>query len=391
MECYDFAVVGAGIAGASFAARAAQAARVLVLEQETAPGYHATGRSAALFSQLIGDQSVRALTAASRPFLDHPPAGFCDYPLLPPREALHIGAPHRAAQAAQLETLPHTRKISPHAALERVPVLRGQAAIHAILEPGACDIDVNALHQGFIKWARSQGARFQNRARVRAMSRGSDAWTIETSAGRFRAHTIVNAAGAWADEVAKLAGAQTVGLQPFRRSAAVVELPDQLTAAHWPAVIEIGETFYFKPDAGRLLLSPADESPSPPCDAQPEDWDIAVAIDRVEKATRLHIKHVIQRWAGLRTFAPDRLPVVGYDSQLAGFFWLAGQGGFGVQTAPALSQFAAALALDQPFAEELQAHGLTDRNRFSPSRSPNSIFSPLRSAENEPFLMDSSQ
>lgn len=388
MQSYDFVVVGGGIAGASFAARVAPHARVLVLEQEVAPGYHATGRSAALFSALIGDATVQRLTRASRHFFDRPPAGFSPHPLLTPRQALHIGTGAQAELAAQRLALPETRVMDAATALSQVPILCPHAVAHAVLEPAACDIDVHGLHQGFIDSAKAQGAVFLNRAVVDGLESAAGGWLIEAAGQTWKAHTLVNAAGAWADEVARMAGLRARGLQPLRRTALLADLPAGVTAHAWPAVIALDESFYFKPDAGWLLISPADETPSPPCDAQAEEWDVAVAIDRVENATTLSIQRVARSWAGLRTFAPDRLPLVGYDPEHPQFFWLAGQGGYGVQTSPALSAFAADLALGRPLAEELQAAGLDSPAVFSPGRRFAPIGSPVPSVVETTSAMD---
>lgn len=368
MDRYDYVVIGGGIAGASFAARVAEQASVLVLEQEIAPGYHATGRSAALLTSLIGDPIIGSITRASRAFLDQAPAGFSALPLLQSRGVLHIASTTSPTIEALFAQSPDLEAISPEDALDRVPVLRPESARHAYFEAGACDIDVDALYRGYIRQAQASGAQFINKAEVQQLEPCSGGWRIRSGAGEFLAAIVVNAAGAWADEVAKLAGAQTCGLRPLRRTAILIDPPDGVDIAAWPAVIEMNEAYYFKPDAGCLLVSPADESPSLPCDAQPEEWDIAVAADRMETATKIVIKRVVRSWAGLRSFAPDRLPVVGFDPDVDRFFWLAGQGGYGVQTSPALSAFAAALALGQPLGDDLLMHGIKDRDAFLPGR-----------------------
>lgn len=368
MDRYDYVVIGGGIAGASFAARVAEHARVLVLEQEIGPGYHATGRSAALLTSFIGDPIIGRITRASRPFLSQAPAGFSDLPLLHPRGVLHVGSAASPAVEAQFVQSADAEAMSTADALRAVPILQPESARHAYWEAAACDIDVNALHQGYIRHAQARGAQFVNKAEVQRLAQHGSGWTVSATVGDFGAGTVVNAAGAWADDIAELAGAQPCGLQPLRRTAILVDLPPGVDARGWPAVIEMNEAYYFKPDAGSLLVSPADESPSPPCDAQAEEWDIAVAADRLETATTLEVRRVVRSWAGLRSFAPDRLPVVGLDPDVDRFFWLAGQGGYGVQTSPALSAFAAALALGQPLGDDLQAHGIQNRDAFSPAR-----------------------
>lgn len=366
MDCYDFAVVGGGIAGASFAARIAPQARVLLLEREPAHGYHTTGRSAALFSALYGNEPVRALTRASRAFFDAPPAGFSEHPLLSPRGCLYAGSAQDAEAVQQIAASPLAQLVSANEARRRVPILTPAASAHAAYEPGAFDVDVNALHQGFLRAARAAGARLLTDAGVIALEKRRH-WQLTTSAGTFEARVLVNAAGAWADALAQMAGAAPCGLQPLRRTAILLDPAPESGSAGWPAVIAADESYYFKPDAGLLLASPADETPTAPCDAQPEELDIAVCVDRIETATTLKVRRVIRAWAGLRTFAPDRTPVVGYDDSIEDFFWLAGQGGYGVQTAPALSEAAAALALRQELPARLLSEGFASE-ALSPRR-----------------------
>ncbi|HEY1075456.1 MAG TPA: FAD-binding oxidoreductase [Fontimonas sp.] len=346
MRGYDYAVIGAGIAGAALAARLAPQASVLLLESEPHPGYHSTGRSAALYTSLYGNERVRALSRASLGFLQHPPPGFADYALLRPRGRLYVGSEQDRASIEAIRALPLTRPMSCAEACAWVPVLRPQAAAHAVLDTSAQDIDVNALHLGFLRMARTAGATLVCNADVRALEH-SRTWRIVTGQGEFQARTIVNAAGAWADRVAGLAGIAPLDIQPLRRTAVLMDCPNAGDSAQWPAVIAADASYYFKPDAGLILASPCDETPTPPCDAQPEELDIAIAVDRIETVTTLDIRRVTRAWAGLRTFAADRSPVVGYDDHRDDFFWLAGLGGYGVQTAPALSTLAARLILRQ--------------------------------------------
>jgi D-arginine dehydrogenase len=366
MQRFDFAVIGAGIAGASFAARVAGRSSVLLLEREPIPGYHTTGRSAALFNELYGNEVIRALTRASRAFYDAPPDGFSRTPLLTRRGALHVGfrnergAPGRAAYAAPAQS------IGLEEALERVSVLRPSELVWAALDAGARDIDVHSLHQGFLRAAKVAGAQLVTGAELIALQRMND-WRITTRAGSFRAAVVVNAAGAWADRVAGMAGVEPLGLKPLRRTVITIDAPAAAEAGGWPAVLAADEAFYFKPAAGRLLATPADETPSEPCDAQPEELDIAVCVDRLERATLISVRRVLSSWAGLRTFAGDRTPVVGYDPRCAAFFWLAGQGGYGIQTAPALSEVAAALALREPVPAHVRAEGF-DAGTLRPQR-----------------------
>lgn len=366
MEKFDFAVIGAGMAGASFAARVAGRASVLVLEREPLPGYHTTGRSSALFNALYGNEVIRALTRASRAFYDAPPEGFTEGPLLTGRSVLHVG--FRNGRSAPLPPVcaPPAHPVDLAEALDRVPILRRNELVWASLDPSACDIDVHALHQGFLRMAKMAGAKLVTDAELVALRRTRD-WRITTTAESFRAAVIVNAAGAWADRVARIAGVAPLGLRPLRRTVINIDGPAESDISRWPAVMAAGEAFYFKPSGGRLLATPADETPSEPCDAQPGELDVAVCVDRLERATVLSIRRVLRSWAGLRTFAADRTPVVGYDPEREGFFWVAGQGGYGIQTAPALAEVAAALALREPAAPHRHGEEL-DVAALSPAR-----------------------
>jgi D-arginine dehydrogenase len=366
MQKFDFAVIGAGIAGASFAARVSRHARVLLLERESQGGYHSTGRSAALYSALYGEAEIRALTRASRAFFDAPPDGFAQAPLLTPRGVLYISPEPDHPALETLARSPQAERVPAESAYERVPILRVGEVTQAIFEARACDIDVHALHYGFLRQARAAHAVVTTNANVEGLEPGN-AWRIHTGAGTYEAAVVVNAAGAWADEMAELAGVSRVGLSPLRRTAVLID-PAPLTGCNgWPAVVAADESYYFKPDAGMLLASPADETPSAPCDAQPEEMDIAVCVDRIERATTLEVRRIVRSWAGLRTFAPDRIPVVGYEPECPAYFWLAGQGGYGVQTAPALSDYAAALALHRPLPAYVCNEGL-DAATLSPAR-----------------------
>ena len=348
MERSDVLVVGGGVAGLSVAWRLAVAgAQVTVLEAEAQCGYHSSGRSAAMLTENYGPPSVRALTASSRAFLATPPAGFTEVVLLRPRGSLTVA---RADQAAALEAeLAHARQhtpsitaIDPADVLRMVPVLRPEAVVHAMLEPQCCDIDADALQAGYRSGLRAAGGRVVTAARVGGIARAGGEWQVQTTAGGFGAPALVNAAGAWADRIAACAGVRPAGLQPKRRTAIVVEAPG---SAAWPMVNDLAEELYFKPDAGRLMVSPADATPNDPGDVQPEELDVAIAVDRLMAATTLPVRHVAHRWAGLRTFAADAAPVIGEDAQAPGFFWLAGLGGFGVMTSPALSELAAGAVL----------------------------------------------
>lgn len=372
-DSFDVAVIGAGIAGASVASELAQAGqRVLLLETESQPGYHTTGRSAALYSEAYGNDVIRAITTASRAFYEAPPAGFASHPLLSPRGVLMTGRAdqldkvHAEAEAVATR-VGNVRVIDAEAALARVPVLRRDQLAAALLEPGAMDIDVNALHQGYLRSAKAHGAVLALDAQVLAIERAAAGWRLSGRHGAWRAQVVVNAAGAWGDEVAALAGVRGVGLAPLRRTALVFDAPDGLDVRGWPAVVDIDEQYYFKPDAGAMLASPADETPSPPCDAQPDELDIAVCVDRLQQATTFDIPRIKHAWSGLRTFAPDRTPVVGYEPGVDGFFWLVGQGGYGIQTAPAMARLAAQLVQLRALPADIEALGASAA-QLSPRR-----------------------
>jgi len=353
LERADFLVIGAGMAGASVGCELAAHGRVLVLEREGQPGYHATGRSAALYTQTYGHAVVRALTVASWDFYRQPPAGFAEHPLLTPRGVLLVG---RADQQATVDAaFEQARRLTPTVerfdtarTLERCPVLRDDRVAGAVWEPDAMDMDVHAIHHGYLRALKARGGAVVTDAGVTALARHDGLWVAETAAGVFAAPVLVNAAGAWADALAGLAGVPPVGLVPKRRTVAtfdpVLDEPGHAAGLPtWPMVIDVDETFYFKPEAGRLLASPADETPVEPCDAQPEELDVALAIDRVEQVARFHVRRISHRWAGLRSFVADKIPVAGFDDATDGFFWLAGQGGYGIQMAPALARTAASL------------------------------------------------
>ncbi len=367
---FDFALIGAGMAGASLAAELAPHARVLLIEAEDAPGYHATGRSAAFWEECYGGPGVVPLTLASGTYL-------ADHGFLTPRGALYVGrGEDRATMDAHIATFAGTgvtiERLTPAALAEKVPQIRPEWS-EALHQPACADIDVAGLHQHYLGAARRHGVEIVTRARVAGLVRDSGAWSITSERGAtWRAATIINAAGAWADEIARMAAVQPIGIAPFRRTVAVLRVAPQ-APADLPLVLDINGGFYFKPDAGRLWLSPHDEIPSAPCDAAPEELDVAIAIDRFQQVTDWRIEAVERRWAGLRSFAPDRLPVYGFDPASPGFFWFAGQGGFGIQTAPAAARLAAQVLLGQG-ADAMTAR--IDPAMFSPQR-----FQPAKTAQ----------
>lgn len=344
MSRYDVVIIGAGIAGASLAARVAPHARVLMIEAETQPGYHATGRSAAFWSETYGGPDIQPLSIASEPFLRTPPAEMGGEGFLGPRGQLFIATradrhvldcfaeEFAAAGVTLAETDPATR----------CPGLRPEWT-EGLWDPTCSDIDVGRLHAAWLAAARRSGAELVCAANVTGASRNGH-WRIETRAGVFEGDVLVNAAGAWADPVAQLAGAPAIGVTPLRRTMVQLRVDPPVTAA-LPLVTDARYRFYFKPEAGRLWLSPHDEVPSAPCDAAPEEIDVATAIDKLQSAVDWRIEAVERKWAGLRSFAPDRKPVYGFDPLVPGLFWCAGQGGFGIQTSPAASALAASMLL----------------------------------------------
>jgi D-arginine dehydrogenase len=369
---FDVIVVGAGMAGSAAAANLAAAGqRVLLLEQEERPGYHATGRSAALFTEAYGSAAVRALSRASRGFFVTPPPGFTDVPLVRPRGVLYVARQDQLEALERLASLPDVARLSKVVSVDDAltlnPLLRRDYLTGALFEMGAADIDVDALQQGYLRMLKAAGGRLLTQAKAVGMTRADGLWRVSTDAGDYSAPTVVNAAGAWADVVAGLAGVAPVGLQPLRRTAILVEPPAGFDIADTPVTIDVDEEFYFKPDAGLLLLSPADETPSEPCDAMPDEWDIAVAIDRVQAAAHLEVRRVSHKWAGLRSFVADRTPVAGFDPTAPGFYWLAGQGGYGICTAPALGRLAACqivgLAIDGVDADHVDALAVNRKAR----------------------------
>ena len=348
----DVAVIGGGIAGASVAYELAEQAAVVVLEAEATTASHTTGRSAAVFTENYGSAAIRSLTIASRPFLSSPPDGFTDHPLLAPRGALWIGRVDQqetldALLAAGSAFVPSLERVDAEGVLERCPALDRSYVAGGVWEPDALDLDVHAIVSGYLRGLRSRGGTVRTSARVVTAERIGARWRITTADGdEVLAGAVVDAAGAWADEVAAIFGARPVGLTPLRRTAFTFDPPAGAQPRGWPLVIDADEAFYFKPEGTRLLGSPADEHPSAPCDARPEEVDVALALERIGTAMGVELRHAHGPWAGLRTFSPDRTPVVGPDPSVEGFFWLAGQGGYGIQTAPALARLVARLVLD---------------------------------------------
>jgi D-arginine dehydrogenase len=368
----DYIIIGAGIAGASIAYWLAPHASVIIVERESQPGYHSTGRSAALYMESYGPPQVRALTCASRAFFDRPPPGFTDHPLLAPRGALMFATQDQLAELDRHETIVRSvsdkvERLDADQACRRVPVLRHELVAAAVYEADAADIDVHALHQGFLRGARAAGAKLVCDAEVQALAYRSQAWEISTTQGMFRAPVVVNAAGAWADVIGQMAGADPIGLVPKRRSAFTFQPPAGIDASSWPLFMRVDESFYVKPDAGMLLGSPANADPVAPHDVQAEELDIAIAIDHIQNMTTLNVRRPSHVWAGLRSFVADGSLVAGFDQKLAGFFWAAGQGGYGIQSAPAAGEAYAAMLRGMPMPDRILAHGV-DAAALSPAR-----------------------
>lgn len=371
----DFIVIGGGIAGLSVAAQLARHGRVIVLEAEDAVGYHSSGRSAAFYHFGLGNPLVRGLTAWSRPFFDTPPPGFSDVPLATPRPALFIATPDMradlAALAADMRRFTDTIEDADVAQMRALcPALRfdgPQPIVGGLVDHGGRSLDADALLQGFARQARSRGT-VRVRQRVRSLRFADQCWHATTEAGEaFAAPIIVNAAGSWADHIAGLAGVAPIGLQPKRRTIIVFDPPAGTDVRDWPFIKTPGDIFYILPQGNRLLACPNDETDSPPCDAQPEDFDMALAAHRVEEFTTLSVGRIAGRWAGLRSFVKDRMPVAGFAADAPGFFWLAGQGGFGLQTSPAMAALAEALITGGGWPDGLASHDVTP-DLLSPAR-----------------------
>ncbi|MDU9004353.1 NAD(P)/FAD-dependent oxidoreductase [Sedimentitalea todarodis] len=358
---FDCVVIGAGIAGASVAAELAVSMHVLLLERESQPGYHTTGRSAAVYTVAYGPPVIRALTRASGTFFREPESDFLSAPLLNRRGVVF---PARKDQSAAMEALHDdlgdaVAKLDAAEVLMAAPLLRDGYAVGGLFDADASDIDVHALHQHYLRRFRSEGGLLRVDAEVTAIEHDGG-WTVHTSTGSTTAPIVINASGAWADEIAALAGVRRRGLMPKRRTALIVAPPPGIEPQNWPMIVDVEEQFYLKPDAGKFLISPADADLSPPCDAQPDELQVAICIDRIERAFDLTIRRIESKWAGLRSFLPDGCPLAAYETDMPGFFWLAGQGGYGIQTAPALARAAAAIVQGRAMPPDIADQGVTE-------------------------------
>ena len=372
VSTHDFLIIGAGIAGASTGFFLAPHGRCLMLEREPQPGYHSTGRSAAQFIATYGTPQVRALSRASGPFFQHPPEGFASVPLLQPRGLLTFaGAADlpalEQAWAVLQQTTASGQWLSSAQACALLPVLRPEVVRAAILEPDSSDMDVDAIHQGYLRGHKRAGGELVCNAEVVAIERVGAQWRVRTATGAtYQAPVLINAAGAWCDVVAALAGVAPIGLVPKRRSALTFAAPAGMDTRHWPLAMAADESVYFKPDAGALLASPVNEDATHPQDVQPEELDIALALHALEVWTTLVVRPS-HSWAGLRSFVADGDLVAGFDAQAPGFFWCAAQGGYGIQTSAAMGEACAALARGLPLPAHTAACGLT-AEMLSPTR-----------------------
>lgn len=373
----DFIIIGAGIAGASVAYELSKHGKVIILERESQPGYHTTGRSAAVLETTYGqgDPAIYALTKTSSLFLENPPEGFTDAPLLKMRGELYI-APKEDRDKV-IERYEKLREITDDVKLvdreeirKIVPIINDNySELGLYLEKELADIDVHALHEGYMRGAKSHGAHFIMDAEVQEISKDRELWSLETNAGEYSASIIVNAAGSWVDEIAKLAGVNEIGIRPQRRTMIVVDAPEGINEIDdWPMVVELVDTFYFKSDAGKIIISPCDKTLSEPCDAQPEEIDVAYAAHYFQECTDIEIHNIEQKWAGLRNGTKDKYPAIGFAPDANGFFWLAGHEGIGIMTSPAMSRIASSMIIGEDIPKDIQDVGidisLIDVKRF---------------------------
>jgi D-arginine dehydrogenase len=344
---FDIVVIGAGMAGSTAAAQLSPHRRVALVEAEEQAGYHSTGRSAAMWLQNYGPFDVRELSRLSRAFFEAPPAGFTEVPLMRHRPVLFLAnAAQEREMAAFLAEGIGLRQITPMQAQAMLPALRPGYTAAAAVEDNGFDMDVAAIHQGFLRMLRANGGVLALRSRAGRIERRGGEWLVETASGTvFRAPVVIDAAGAWGDEVATIAGVRPLGLTPKRRTAAIIN-PAPFDVENWPMTIDVARGWYARPEARtRLLVSPEDETPMPPHDVQPDELDVAVAIDRMQKALDIAVTRVERSWAGLRTFTPDGSLALGWDARADGFFWAVGQGGYGIQTSPAAGRLVTDLVL----------------------------------------------
>jgi D-arginine dehydrogenase len=367
----DFLIIGAGISGAAAGYELARLGQVLILEAEDTPGYHSSGRSAALFTRNYGPAAVRAISAVSYDFFKSPPDGFADHEMLAPRGGMSVAFKGDEAlldQELALGSPDHPIvEIDLAEALRHVPLLRPDLLGRAIYEPDVLDMDVDIIHRGFLKGFASRGGKIITDRLVTRLSHDGHAWRVETAKGNYSATTLINAAGAWADRVGQLAGARPIGLVPKRRTAILIEPPTGIDVKHMPTVGFAGGEVYIKPSSGKIMASPGDQTPVEPQDIQPDEMDVAVLVDWLERHMAINIRRIDHSWAGLRSFVADEVPVVGFDPLVKNFFWLAGQGGFGIMMSAALGRLTAGLIDQGWMPSEFTAQGLSEKD-LAPGR-----------------------
>jgi D-arginine dehydrogenase len=363
-ERYDFLVIGAGVAGSSVAYELSKRGKVALVEREQAPAFHSMSRSAAVLAENYGPVGWQRLSTASRAFFENPPEEFAEHPLLKPLGALFF-ASREEAHMLEDSARELTRRgvahllMSPQEALPLCPVVKIEPFALTLYEPGCADIDAASLVQGYLKLARRNGAVVVLESEALRIERCGGEWRVQAGKTELRAPVLVNAAGAWADDIAALAGLSKRGIKPYRRTAIIIDLPVGHDVMRWPMTFDTAETWYFKPEAGRIMVSPVDKTPTPPCDCQPEELDISIAADRIQQVTTMEVKRIHRSWAGLRTFARDEQPVIGPDPDEPSFHWLAGQGRQRGDGVPAAAQLCASLALGDGIPAAHRALGIT--------------------------------
>lgn len=363
----DYIIIGGGIAGASAGYELRQKGRVIILEKEPQAGYHTTGRSSAIFQKSYnkGDPLLNILVVASEDFLDNPPEGFSLAPLLKPRPLIYIA---KAEDQNALDDLHQrlsdidvkTEFMGGEQAIRLLPILAPDYQARILVEQGAADMDVCALHEGYLRDIKHSGGEVITNAEVTAITKIDDLWQVTTAKGRYQARVVINAAGAWVDQIAQMADISPIHIRPMRRTVIMVTLDEGLSPDEWPLVIDTEQGYYFKPESGKILMTPGDEKLMLPSDVQPEEIDIAYGADFLEKATILKVDKIDHSWAGLRNLVEDGHPVVGFDPEAQGFFWLAGQGGFGIKTAPAMGRITASLIMGEGLPQDMIALGLRE-------------------------------
>lgn len=363
----DFIIIGGGIAGASAGYELRQKGRVIILEKEAQAGYHTTGRSSAIFQKSYnkGDPLLNILVMASEDFLNNPPDGFSAAHLMKPRPLIYIATRENQDTLDDLQQKlsdidVKTEFVRAEQAIRLLPILAPDYQDRILVEHGAADMDVCALHEGYLRDIKYSGGEVVTEAEVTAITKIDDHWRVTTATGIYQARVVINAAGAWVDQIAEMADISPIHIQPLRRTVIMVALDDWLSPDDWPLVMDVAEGYYFKPESGKILMTPGDEKLMPPSDVQPEEIDIAYGADFLEKATVLKVDKIDHSWAGLRNQVADGHPVVGFDPEAQGFFWLAGQGGFGIKTAPAMGRITASLIMGAGLPQDMVDLGLTE-------------------------------